>query len=130
MLATCRAGLPLHQNATSEYRRGEGLVGWISEHCKPLRSDDAEADPRFVTRPDMVDRMGSFLGAPVVVEGTCIGVISAVNTAKAFFSPHDEELLRLIAGLCSPHIEVARLSRLAHLDPLTGAFNRRGLDMI
>src|SRR5438876_11617883 len=82
LLATCRAGKPLHQNATGEYRRGEGLIGWIAEQAKPLRTGDAQADPRFVVRPDMVERMGSFLGAPVISETTCIGVISAVSPAQ------------------------------------------------
>ena len=27
-----RAGKPLHQNASSEYRLGEGLIGWIAPH--------------------------------------------------------------------------------------------------
>ena len=130
LVATCRAGSPLHQNATTEYRSGEGLIGWIAQHAKPLRSDDAEADPRFVARPDMVDRMGSFLGAPVVSEGSCIGVISAVSPERAWFTAHHETLLQLVAGISAPHIEVARLSRLAQLDVLTGAFNRRGLELV
>lgn len=130
LIATCRAGKPLHQNATNEYRRGEGLIGWIAQQGKPLRSDDAEADPRFVARPDMVDRMGSFVGAPVVSEASCIGVISAVSSEKSFFTAEHEGLLQLIAGICAPHIEVARISRLAQIDTLTGAFNRRGLEVV
>ncbi|MHB8873969.1 MAG: sensor domain-containing diguanylate cyclase, partial [Myxococcaceae bacterium] len=113
-----------------EYQVGEGLIGWIAEKAQPLRADDAEADPRFLRRPDMVEKMGSFLGAPLVIDGTCIGVISAVDAKKAHFTARHEELLELIADLCGPHIEVARLSRLAQLDALTGAFNRRGLDMV
>src|SRR2546423_5823021 len=82
LLATARAGKPLHQNATGEYRLGEGLIGWIAERVQPMRTNDAEADPRFVKRPDMVDRMGSFIGAPIVVDKACIGVISAVGAEK------------------------------------------------
>ena len=130
LLATCRAGKPLHKNATGEYRRGEGLIGWIAEQVKPLRSDDAEADPRFVVRPDMEDHMGSFVGAPVLSEGSCIGVISAVAPQKASFTAHTEDLLQLIAGLCAPHIEVVRLSRLAQIDALTGTYNRHGLELV
>jgi diguanylate cyclase (GGDEF)-like protein len=130
LLATCRAGAPLHRNGASEYRPGEGLIGWVAQQVKPLRSDDAEADPRFVSRPDMTEAMGSFLGAPVVSEGACIGVISVVAHGKAAFGAHAEDLLQLIASMCAPHVEVVRLSRLAQLDPLTGTFNRHGLDLI
>lgn len=130
LLATCRAGTPLHRNGASEYQRGEGLVGWVAEQVQPLRTDDAEADPRFVTRPDMTEPMGSFLGAPVVIEGACIGVLSAVAAEKAAFSAHSQDLLQLIAGMCAPHVEVARLSRLAQLDALTGSFNRHGLELV
>ena len=130
LIATCRAGQPLHLNATSEYQRGEGLIGWIAQEEKTLRADDAEADPRFTRRPDMVEKMGSFLGAPLMVQGACIGVVSAVNAKRAHFTARHEELLELIADMCSPHLEVARLSRLAQLDALTGAFNRRGLELV
>ena len=130
LLATCRAGKPLHRNAAVEYKLGEGLIGWIAQQVRPLRSDDAEADPRFVARPDMVDRMGSFLGAPVVSEGTCIGVISAVASEKSAFTAQQEDLLQVIAGVCAPHLEVARLSRLSQIDALTGSFNRHGLELV
>ncbi|MBI3181660.1 MAG: sensor domain-containing diguanylate cyclase [Myxococcales bacterium] len=129
LIATCRAGKPLHQNPTSPWRLNEGLIGWIAAQLQPLRANDAEADPRFVARADMVDRMGSFMGAPVVHEGQCIGVISAVHPEKGAFTDEHEQLLMLVAGICAPHLEVARLSRLAQVDALTGAFNRRGLEV-
>jgi diguanylate cyclase (GGDEF)-like protein len=36
----------------------------------------------------------------------------------------------LLAGLCAPYLELARVQRLAAVDPLTGVFNRRGLDLV
>ncbi len=129
LIATARAGKPLHQNATYNYRLGEGLVGWIAKHKLPIRSGDAEADPRFVRRPDMLDRMGSFLGVPVIHDDACIGVLSSVHPDTNAFSEHDEDLLLLVAGICAPHVEVARLERLAQVDALTGALNRRGLEL-
>jgi diguanylate cyclase (GGDEF)-like protein len=129
LIATARAGQPLHRNATYDYQRGEGLIGWVAEHAQPIRANDAEADPRFQQRADMVDRMGSFLGAPVIHDGKVIGVLAAVHQVKDAFTPEHEQLVLLIAGICAPHVEVARLERLAQVDVLTGAFNRRGLDL-
>ncbi|MBU1512404.1 GGDEF domain-containing protein, partial [Myxococcota bacterium] len=38
------------------------------------------------------------------------------------------QALTLLAGICAPQLEIARLSRLATVDPLTGALNRRGME--
>ena len=130
LIATCRAGEPLERAAaTAEFRVGEGLLGWIAEHDAPLRSGDAMHDPRYVAKAE-VQSLGSFLGAPLTSGDVCFGVISAVSPARDAFSAEHEELLMLLAGLCAPHLEMARLTRLAAIDPLTGIFNRRGLDVL
>jgi diguanylate cyclase (GGDEF)-like protein len=130
LLATCRAGAPLHLNPGSEFRLGEGLIGWIAQHGKPIRASDAEGDPRFVRRPDIREQMGSFLGVPLVSGRACLGVLSSLSPERNHFNERHEELLTLLAGICAPHVEVARLSRLSQTDPLTGALNRRGLDVL
>jgi diguanylate cyclase (GGDEF)-like protein len=35
----------------------------------------------------------------------------------------------VLAALCAPQVELARVARLAQVDPLTGVLNRRGLDL-
>jgi diguanylate cyclase (GGDEF)-like protein len=74
--------------------------------------------------------IGSFVGVPLVSNNVCFGVISAVRGDKNGFGPSDAERLVLLAGLCAPHLEMARLTRLAVIDPLTGVFNRRGLELV
>jgi diguanylate cyclase (GGDEF)-like protein len=129
LVTTCRAGGSFHHNATSVYRLGEGLVGWIAQNAASLRLGQPEDDPRFVRRPDQVEKMGSYLGLPLLAGRTCIGVLSAINSEHDYFTAHHQEVLELLAGLCAPYVEVARLSRLSQIDALTGAFNRRGLDV-
>jgi diguanylate cyclase (GGDEF)-like protein len=130
LIATCRAGEPTQLGAaTAEFRVGEGLLGWIAEHNAPLRSGDPMRDPRYVDKVE-VTQLGSFLGAPLTSGDVCFGVISAVSPERDAFSAEHEELLMLLAGLCAPHLEMARLARLAEIDPLTGVFNRRGLDVL
>src|SRR5438876_8003130 len=121
LIAVCRAGTPMHRNATSSYEVGQGLLGWIAKNCQPLRTGDAMADERFVTRPDMVEPMGSYLGVPFVVEHQTTGVLSAVSAARDAFTEEHEQLLSLVAGIAAPYVEVGRLSRLAQVDALTGA---------
>ncbi|MDB4968224.1 MAG: hypothetical protein JWN44_3913 [Myxococcales bacterium] len=129
LIATCRAGEPLH-SAPGEFQIGEGLMGWIAQNNLPLRTGDAPADPRFVQRADVRDPIGAFLGVPLVSNNVCFGVVSVVRPDKHAFTEAHENLLMLLAGLCAPHLEMARLTRLAVIDPLTGVFNRRGLDLV
>ncbi len=129
LVASARAGQPLHDNAGADFKLGEGLVGWIAEHSEALSTDDAEADPRFKPRADQRQKIRAFLGVPLVSGRACIGVLSAVRPEGDLFSERHRELVTLLAGICAPHVEVARLQRLSQVDPLTGALNRRGLDL-
>jgi len=126
LLAVARAGQPLHSQPV-DFRLGEGLLGWIAEQGLPLRLDDPEADARFAARPGMIEKMGAFLGVPIRAGTQVTGVISVVDNDLRFTAEH-ERLLTLIAAMCGPYVEIARLSQLSRHDPLTGSLNRRGLD--
>lgn len=128
LLAVCRHGRPVHSGGKEEFHLGEGLLGWIAEHCQPILAARAEEDPRFVPRPGMTTRLGSFLGVPLTVDDKCLGVLSAVSSDEGFFTEEHQQNLTLMAGICAPRVESARLKRLARVDPLTGALNRRGFD--
>ncbi len=125
LVAVARSGESVHVRPV-HFARGEGLMGWIVDNAEPVRVDDAEADPRFARRTELRARIGAFLGAPLMAGRECIGVISAVGGERQF-TAQDEAVLGLIAAICAPHVEIARLSRLSHIDPLTGALNRRAL---
>jgi diguanylate cyclase (GGDEF)-like protein len=124
-----RLGQPVH-DIDYEQQPGEGLLGWVAKQGKVLRSNDAEKDPRWVARAGQREPIGSFLGAPLVYQGVTIGVLCAVHAETEHFSPEHEQVMRLIAGLCAPHLEVARLARLARIDPLTGALRPDALDAV
>jgi diguanylate cyclase (GGDEF)-like protein len=128
LIAKTRAGAPMHLDPTSEFRLNEGLVGWIAAHVKPLRTGHAETDERYAKRADIKEKLVSFLGVPIVAGRTCVGVLSALHPSHDYFSEEHEEILTMLAGLCAPYVEMARLERLSMVDPLTGAFNRRALD--
>ena len=130
LIASARAGEPLHNNPVHEFPLGEGLVGWIALHAQPLRAGRAEEDPRFQQRPDMKEQMGSFVGVPILADLDCLGVLSAVHPSPDHFSEEHQELLELLAALSAPYLEIARLARLTHIDPLTGAYNRNALEAL
>lgn len=125
LLAMARSGEPLHTQPP-EFKIGEGLIGWIAEHGAPLCLASAEDDPRFAPRPGMAP-MGAFVGVPLRAGAQVVGVISALD-GTGRFDERDQRLLTLVAAMCGPHIELARLARLVQIDPLTGSLNRRGLD--
>jgi diguanylate cyclase (GGDEF)-like protein len=128
LIAACRAGAPLHHDPNVVFTVGQGLIGWVAQQHRPLRTGDADHDPRFLPRPDMKEPMGSFLGVPLLVGGTCIGVLSAVQNLPDYFSEQDERHLLLLATMAAPHVDVARLSQLSQIDRLTRARNRLGID--
>lgn len=119
LIAAGRFGPALHQQASTVFTVGEGLVGWVAQALKPLRTGDADHDPRFKARGDMKEPMGSFLGAPMVAGSACVGVLSVVERQPNFFDGNDERFLLLLATMAAPHLEVARLSLLSPVDPLT-----------
>ncbi len=130
LIAVTRAGRPLHEDPDQQFAVGEGLMGWIAEHAKALRTGDAMHDPRFQHRSGLTAELGSFLGVPLMTGAVCTGVLSAVSSERDHFTEEHERVAELLAAIAAPFVEVARLSRLSSVDPLTGALNRRGLDSI
>lgn len=111
LITICRAGTPFHRNPETSFNIGEGLLGWIAAKKMPLCTGHAEQDPRFVPREDMKGTMGSFLGVPLLGEKGCIGVLSAVERSKDYFTLRHQDLLSLVAAICEPHIRNARDAR-------------------
>lgn len=128
LLTSCRAGQPLHWHADLHFEIGEGLIGWVAKQRQALRSAEAERDPRFSAREGMRSRLGSFLGVPLFIGERVIGVLSSAEPAAGYFTETHEHLLTVLAAVCAPYVEMARLGRLTQVDPLTGALNRRGLE--
>ncbi len=130
LAATARAGSPVHMHGESKWKLGEGLLGWTAREQKAIRTGDAPSDPRFVPRPDMKVPILSFIGVPIVRTPICVGVLSASHPEPDKFDERHEAALVLLAAICAPYIEVARLARLSTADPLTGLLNRRGVDTL
>jgi RND family efflux transporter MFP subunit len=92
---------------------GTGIVGWVSEHAKPVIVADAQkdkflshkvdSDTGFVTR--------SMICAPMVVRGKCLGAIQIVNKVRNddLFTKSDLELLVDMAIDAAIAVENARL---------------------
>ena len=119
LAATVRAGSPVHVHSDSTWKIGEGLLGWVARQQEVLRLDDAPADDRFVPRSDMKVPIRSFLGVPIVRSPICVGVLSASHADPDRFDARHEAAAVLLAAICAPYIEVARLARLSTAEPRT-----------
>jgi diguanylate cyclase (GGDEF)-like protein len=103
----------------------------MTETQKPLIIPDTDNDPKWVkTRSTATVR--SWVGAPIIDEDQVIGFLSLNNQEKNYYNPEHAKILAAFASQASIALKHARLHQeirdLAIRDPLTGIFNRRGLD--
>ena len=110
-----------------EFRRGEGVLGWVVDHGQPVRIGDVDADPRWVAPLAQGFDVRSIMAEPLWSSGEVIGVLSVTSTLRDAFAEADQLMLRLLANCSAPPIERARLRRLAMFDDVTMAFNHRYL---
>ncbi|HDN79136.1 MAG: hypothetical protein DRI61_03500 [Chloroflexi bacterium] len=91
---------------------GEGIVGWVAEHGKPLLINDVQKDPRF--NPKVDARTGvltkSIVCVPLQIKGKTIGVLEVINKRSGDgFDEEDLKLLSTIAAQAAIAIENAKL---------------------
>jgi diguanylate cyclase (GGDEF)-like protein len=115
-------------------RAGNGIIGWVSSHGKPVIVGDAQTDRRFL--PEADDATGlksrSVLCVPILSKGKPVAVLEMLNKIGARFTRDDLQLLTRLTNQASIALEHASLieqvSNLAITDELTGLFNARYLD--
>jgi phosphotransferase system enzyme I (PtsP) len=79
-------------------RVGEGLVGDIAAHARPLNLTEAQAHPQFAYRPETGEEIfHSFLGVPVVRGGRVRGVLVVQNRTQRHYADEEVEALEVIA---------------------------------
>ncbi|MEZ5667512.1 MAG: phosphoenolpyruvate--protein phosphotransferase [Alphaproteobacteria bacterium] len=79
-------------------RVGEGLVGDIAAHARPLRLADAASHPRFAYRPETGEEAyHSLVGVPVLRNGRVTGVLVVQNRSPRDYADEEVETLETIA---------------------------------
>ncbi len=92
----------------------KGAAGYVFKQQAPLVIEDVREDPRFFAEVDLRSgfRTRSILALPLINrEGTCIGVLEALNKINGNFSEKDVEILSTIAGYVAIALENAKLYR-------------------
>jgi signal transduction histidine kinase len=75
---------------------------------RPVRTDDASAEPNRVGQPDGHPPVAAFLGVPLRVDGRPIGMIGVANRPGPYEEDH-ERLLLTYAGLVAMQVRNAQL---------------------
>ena len=79
-------------------RVGEGLVGEIAAHARPLALADAWSHPQFVYRPETgEDFFRSLMGVPMIQAGRVIGVLVVQTKEERPFNDWEVETLETVA---------------------------------
>ncbi|KAF0105806.1 MAG: phosphotransferase system enzyme I PtsP [Rhodospirillaceae bacterium] len=83
---------------TTRLRVGEGLVGDIAAHGRPLALDDAQHHPQFAYRPETGEEIyHSLAGVPIVRAGRVLGVLVVQNRTRRQYDEEEVETLQTIA---------------------------------
>lgn len=87
---------------------GQGIVGWVLQNGKPIRSGDVTQDSRYLS---VRQGIRSELCVPLLVHNVPIGVINIESTKPNLYSEKDENLLSALASSAAIALENARLYR-------------------
>jgi len=97
---------------TIHLKVGQGIAGFVAESGRPLRIDDAYADPRFSSEWDLLTgyRTRTILAAPMKNhEGRTIGVVQVLNKQQGTFSDLDGVILAALATQAAVSIDNSML---------------------
>lgn len=88
------------------------LAGWVATEAEPVLVEDTREDKRFFAQVDQIMRFTtrSILGVPMIVHGTVIGVLEAINKIDDNpWTEDDVNTLSTLAAQAAVAIQNARL---------------------
>jgi diguanylate cyclase (GGDEF)-like protein len=106
------------------FDHGFGFSSWVAKQKKPILLTELHRGRR-----QSGVEVGSFLSAPLIVQGELIGVLNLSHSKQKAFNEEHMRLLVLAAGQAASVIQrllmYEHMKRLAITDDLTGLWNRR-----
>lgn len=102
-------------------RVGEGIVGDIAAHGRPLSLSDAQKHPNFAYRPETgEDIYHSMMGVPVMRGGTLVGVVAVQNRTRRQYAEEEVETLQTVAMVLAELIAGGELVSIGEFRPIDG----------
>ncbi len=94
---------------------GEGIAGWVAQHRKSMKVDDAASDAQVHPLQNTVNfATQSLVCVPLLVRDTVTGVLELVNSQRGKFGQEDVQLLESVAAQTAIVIENVRLFEIEH----------------
>ncbi len=96
---------------------GEGIVGDVAQHARPLNLSDAPMHPSFSYRPETgEDPYQSMLGVPVLRGGRTLGVLAVQNRTHRHYGEEEVEALQTVAMVLAEMVVSGSLIDLGEID--------------
>ena len=109
----CRCAAGAHAATVRGWRLspGQGLAGWVARTGKSLLVPDTEDDPRHYRGVDQETGMvmRSILSVPLIIKGSLVGVIQALDSRPGRLSLGAVPLVESLASSAAIALENARL---------------------
>jgi phosphotransferase system enzyme I (PtsP) len=103
-------------------RIGEGLVGDIAAHARPLALADAQSHAQFAYRPETGEEIyQSLMGVPILRGGRVIGVLAVQNRTRRTYDEEEVETLQTIAMVLAELVAGGDIVSADELRPGDGA---------
>ncbi len=89
----------------------ESLLHWFVERRAPVVIRDLTKDPRVQVHRESIreHNLVSYLGVPLIGEGTTIGILHIMSVKPTVFAPEDVEFFQTLAGQAAIAIKSARM---------------------
>jgi phosphotransferase system enzyme I (PtsP) len=108
---------------------GEGLVGDIAAHARPLALADAQSHPNFAYRPETGEEVyHSLMGVPILRGGRTLGVVAVQNRTFRDYTEEEVETLQTIAMVLAELVAGAAFGPEAELARVGGALGPARLE--
>jgi signal transduction histidine kinase len=100
----------VEREAIGHVPRGDGVLGLLIREGRPIRIADILQHPDSVGFPPNHPSMATFLGVPIMFQGTAVGDLYLTNKQDGHeFTQEDEDLLVLLANHAAVAINNSRL---------------------
>jgi diguanylate cyclase (GGDEF)-like protein/putative nucleotidyltransferase with HDIG domain len=112
-------------------RMGEGLCGWVAEHCKPIINGNPQVEAGYSSDPEKFATLSSALAVPLEGLNGVVGVLAMYHSTPDAFTPDHLRILLAVASKVALSVENAlkyqQAESSATTDFLTGLPNARSL---